>query len=93
MRLEERVRGTGDENNIFSAFGPTNSKGEIDDRAEISHKDYSKMFSSILLAGLTYLTDHPNQYLGIDGWDNARDNARGYMYYRFALRLSKHFGV
>jgi hypothetical protein len=29
------------------AFGPTNAKGEIDDRAEITHKDYSKVFSSI----------------------------------------------
>jgi hypothetical protein len=61
------------------AFGPTNSKGEIDDKAEIAHKDYSKVFSSILLAGLTYLTDHPDQYLGIDG----SNNARAYLYYRF----------
>jgi|SRR6185312_3506535 len=67
------------------AFGPTNAKGEIDDRAEIAHKDYSKVFSSILLAGLTYLTDHPDQYLGIDG----SNNARAYLYYRF---LQRNFG-
>jgi hypothetical protein len=29
------------------AFGPTNAKGEIDDKAEIAHKDYSRVFSSI----------------------------------------------
>src|SRR5215467_2433546 len=42
------------------AFGPVNDRGEIDDKAEIHHKDYSKVFSSILMAGLTYLThnDH-----------------------------------
>ena len=67
------------------AFGPANAKGEIDDRAEIAHKDYSKVFSSILLAGLTYLTDHTDQYLGIDG----SNNARAYLYYRF---LQKNFG-
>lgn len=64
------------------AFGPTNRKGEIDDKAEIAHKDYSKVFSSILLAALTYLTDHSDQYLGIDG----SNNARAYLYYRFLQR-------
>jgi hypothetical protein len=64
------------------AFGPMNSKGEIDDKAEIAHKDYSKVFSTILLAGLTYLTDHPDHYLGIDG----SNNARAYLYYRFLQR-------
>lgn len=67
------------------AFGPTNARGEIDDRAEIAHKDYSKVFSSILLAGLTNLTDHPDQYLGIDG----SNNARAYLYYRF---IQRNFG-
>jgi hypothetical protein len=66
------------------AFGPTNSKGEIDDKAEIAHKDYSKVFSSILMAGLTYLSNNQNQYLGIDG----SNNARAYLYYRF---LQKNF--
>lgn len=64
------------------AFGPTNKMGKIDDKAEILHKDYSKVFSSILLAALTYLTDYPNQYLGIDG----SNNARAYLYYRFLQR-------
>ncbi len=64
------------------AFGPTNAKGEIDDKAEIAHKDYSKVFSSILVAGLYYLTDHPDHYLGIDG----SNNARAYLYYRFLQR-------
>jgi hypothetical protein len=64
------------------AFGPTNEKGKIDDKAEIAHADYSKVFSSILLAALTYLTDHPKQYLGVDG----SNNARAYLYYRFLQR-------
>lgn len=75
------------------AFGPTNSKGEIDDKAEIAHKDYSRVFSSILLAGLFYLTEHPDQYLGIDG----STNSRAYLYYRFLQRnftyLDKFFEI
>jgi hypothetical protein len=64
------------------AFGPLDANGEIDDKAEIAHKDYSKVFSSILLAGLTFLADHPTQFLGIDG----SNNARAYLYYRFLQR-------
>jgi hypothetical protein len=64
------------------AFGPLDAKGQIDDMAEITHSDHSRVFSSILLAGLTYLTEHPDQYLGIDG----SNNARAYLYYRFLQR-------
>ncbi|MBS1661401.1 MAG: hypothetical protein JST68_10165 [Bacteroidetes bacterium] len=75
------------------AFGPTDSKGKIDDKAEIAHKDYSKVFSSILLAGLTYLTEHPDHFLGIDG----SNNARAYLYYRFIqqnfIYLDKYFEI
>lgn len=64
------------------AFGPTDKRGKIDDVAEIAHSDYSKVFSSILLSALTFLTDHPDQYLGIDG----SNNARAFLYYRFIQR-------
>jgi hypothetical protein len=64
------------------AFGPTDEKGKINDKAEIAHVDHSKVFSSILLAALTYLTDHPEQYLGIDG----SNDARAYLYYRYLQR-------
>jgi len=61
------------------AFGPVNNKGKIDDKAELSHKDYSKVFSSILVTGMMYLTKNKDHYLGIDG----SNNARAYLYYRF----------
>jgi hypothetical protein len=73
------------------AFGPLNRKGKIDDKAEISHKDYSKVFSTILFTALTYLKSNPEHYLGIDG----SDNARAYFYYRAIQRnfnyLDRHF--
>lgn len=64
------------------AFGPVNSRGLIDDKAEIEHADYSKTFSSILLTGLTYLSNNPTHFLGIDGSHNARAS----LYYRFIQR-------
>jgi len=66
------------------AFGPINDKGKMDDKAELSHKNYSKVFSSILLTGLTYLASNREHYIGIDG----SNNARAYLYYRF---LQKNF--
>ena len=75
------------------AFGPTDSRGKIDDKAELSHANYSKVFSTILLSGLTYLTKNPQHYLGIDG----SNEARAHLYYRFIQSnydyLSQHFNL
>lgn len=60
------------------AFGPVNEKNEIDDHIKLPHQDHSKVFSTIVLAGLTFLTRHKDKYLGIDG----SDTRRAYMYYR-----------
>jgi len=69
--------------NVFNlAFGPINAKGHIDDKAELPHTDYSRVFSTILLSALNYLNNNPEQYLGIDG----SDNLRAYYYWRFLQR-------
>lgn len=61
------------------AFGPLNNEGEIDDKIQLKHLDYSKVFSTILLNALSYLTENPTHYLGIDG----SDIRRAILYYRF----------
>lgn len=78
--------------NVYNfAFGPLNAKGKINDKAELTHTDYSKVFSTILFSALAYLKTNPDHYLGIDG----SDNARAYFYYRALQRnfayLDKHF--
>lgn len=60
------------------AFGPFKADGTIDDKIKLSHQDYSKVFSTVLLEAMAYLKKHPDKYVGIDG----SDNARAYMYYR-----------
>ena len=63
------------------SFGPLRN-GRIDDKAELSHADYSKVFSTILVSALIYLTNNPEHSLGIDG----SDNRRAYLYYWALLR-------
>jgi hypothetical protein len=80
--------------NVYNlAFGPENERGEIDDKAQLKHKDYSKVFSTILLHAQAYLILHPNRYLGIDG----SNNSRAILYYRFMLNnfdyLNKYFSM
>lgn len=60
------------------AFGPIDNNGQIDDKAKLIHQDHSKVFSTVLLAGLTFLESYPERYLGVDG----SNNARAFLYYR-----------
>jgi hypothetical protein len=60
------------------AFGPVNRAGIVDDKARLSHQNYSKVFSTVLFEAMAFLKQHPFDYVGIDGSDNARAN----MYYR-----------
>lgn len=78
--------------NVYNlSFGPINTKGKIDDKAELKHVDYSRVFSTILFSAYAYLKTNPDHYLGIDG----SDNARAYFYYRAIQRnfsyLDRHF--
>lgn len=80
--------------NVYNlAFGPLNDRDQIDDKAELQHSDYSRVFSTILIRALDYLIAHPDHYIGIDG----SDNNRAYYYWRFLQRnfdyLARYFNV
>ena len=80
--------------NVYNlAFGPLDKKGRIDDKAELSHSDYSRVFSTILLTGLNYLKSNTGQYLGVDG----STHSRALLYYRFIQRnfdyLNQYFSM
>jgi hypothetical protein len=69
--------------NVYNlSFGPLDKRGKINDRAEITHADYSRVFSTILLSAFTYLENNTNHFLGVDG----SDNNRAYFYYRAMMR-------
>lgn len=63
------------------SFGPLNKLGDIDDDVRMKHSDYSRVFSTIVFAAMTFLTGNPARLLGIDG----SNNARAYLYYRCML--------
>ena len=73
------------------AFGPMKDNGNIDDRAQITHKDYSAVFSTIMFEAWSYLQNNPDHYIGVDG----SDNPRATLYYYFLQRnfdyLDQHF--
>lgn len=80
--------------NVFNlAFGPLNRRGEINDSVELEHRDYAKVFSTILSEAYAYLLNNPDHSLGIDG----SDNRRAYLYHRLIKGnfeyLSKYFNL
>jgi hypothetical protein len=78
--------------NVFNlAFGPMDDKGRIDDKVQLTHQNYSAVFSTILFGGLSYLNENPGHYLGVDG----SNNSRAYLYWRYLQQnydyLSQYF--
>ena len=65
--------------NVYNlAFGPFGLNNQIDDKVKLCHQSYSKLFSTIVFTGLSFLERNTGKFLGIDG----SNNARAYMYYR-----------
>jgi hypothetical protein len=65
--------------NVYNlAFGPIDENNQLDDQVRLTHQNHSKVFSTIIFSGLSFLTEHKDKYLGIDG----SNNARAYLYYR-----------
>ena len=60
------------------AFGPLDENKDIDDIVKLQHKDHSKVFSTIVFEAFTFLNEHRNKFVGIDG----STTSRAYMYYR-----------
>jgi hypothetical protein len=65
--------------NVYNlGFGPLGPNNQIDDKIKLCHQNYSKLFSTIVLTGMSFLENNTDKFLGIDG----SNNARAYMYYR-----------
>lgn len=69
--------------NVYNlAIGPFDNDFQIDDKVKLNHQDHSRVFSTIVFAALTFLREHKDKFLGIDG----SNIARAYMYYRSILK-------
>ena len=65
--------------NVYNlSFGPLGPNNQLDDKIKLCHQNHSKLFSTIVLTGISFLENNTDKFLGIDG----SNNARAYMYYR-----------
>ncbi|MEO7531082.1 MAG: hypothetical protein ABIS69_06715, partial [Sediminibacterium sp.] len=60
------------------AFGPLKEDGSIDDDAKIKHVDNSKVYSTMLFSGLTFLKTQNQSFIGVDG----SNHIRAFLYYK-----------
>ena len=54
------------------AMGPLDEKGNIDDEARLKHVDSNKLFSTIILFAVAFLSEYPELTIGLDGSDDRR---------------------
>lgn len=53
-------------------FGPSDGNGRFLDDVRLQHADISRVFSTVLFHGLTFLQETPKLTLGVDGSDDIR---------------------
>ena len=73
------------------AMGPLNAIGEIDDIVRLKHTDSNKLFSTIILFSLVFLTDFSELTIGLDGTDDLRANLYHSMFVTNRKRLNEFF--
>jgi hypothetical protein len=76
------------------SFGRINDSNTlINDKDKLYHQNHSKVFSTIVLAATSFLTNNESKFVGIDG----SNNAQAYMYYRCILNnldyLDEYFTI
>lgn len=80
--------------NVYNlSFGPPLGPGRIDDLVSLRYRNYSKVFSTILLHASIFLDKHPGRFIGIDG----STNNRAYLYFRMIQQnyemLAQYFNI
>jgi hypothetical protein len=80
--------------NVYNmGYGLVDARGEMDDKVNVEHANYSKMFSTVLSQARRYLSVNPKHEIGIDGSDERRTK----LYYRLIknnyLYLSRYFKI
>lgn len=78
-------------NVVHLAFGPLDKEGQIDDHARIHHVSSGKVFSTILLFAYTYLTEHSELTIGVDGSNDSRAYLYHSMFQLNRQHLSNYF--
>ena len=73
IRVEIRPHPDSFLQNVYNlSMGPLSETGKINDKAKMNHKDSNKLFSTIILFAVTFLTEYPELTIGLDGSDDRR---------------------
>lgn len=87
IKVELRKHPDAQLENVYNlAFGPLNKNNMLDDKAKVKHADTDKMFSTVLLFGLTFLDEYPGLRIGLDG----SSDSRAYLYHRMFQTNRNH---
>lgn len=54
------------------AMGPLDDKGKVDDKMRLKHTDSNKLFSTIIIFAVAFLSEYPELTIGLDGSDDSR---------------------
>ena len=73
------------------AMGPAVAQLGIDDKIRLRHTHSSKVFSTVILFALAYLTEHSEMIIGLDGTDDLRANLYHSMFIVNRQNLNEYF--
>ena len=78
--------------NVYNlGFGPPGGNGSFIDNVRLRHADIDKVFSTVLFHALTFLGDHRDLTIGVDGSDDLRARLYHGMFKSNKQYLSEHF--
>ncbi|HEY8927706.1 MAG TPA: hypothetical protein VIM55_00845 [Mucilaginibacter sp.] len=78
--------------NVYNlGFGPPNEFGSFNDDVKLRHEDNNKLFSTVLLLGLTFLQENQGATIGVDGSDDTRAALYHLMFKANRAYLSEFF--
>jgi len=78
--------------NVYNlGFGPPDGLGGFYDDVKLKHNNISKLFSTVVFLGLTFLQEHPEMTIGIDGSNDLRATLYHLMYKTNRKYLSEFF--
>lgn len=78
--------------NVYNlGFGPPDGREGFFDDVKLRHKNISKLFSTVIFLGLTFLQENPSKTIGIDGSNDLRATLYHLMYKTNRKYLSEFF--
>lgn len=73
------------------SLGPPDENGKINDQVRLKHYDSGKVYSTVILFALAFLTEYPEASIGLDGSNDIRANLYHSMFLLNRSVMSEYF--